>query len=190
NATAGWLDENKIRTSQARLFINCARGSIANEQALLENKSVRGSDFILDVWNNEPVFDDEVAHSAFIGTPHIAGYSLQGKLKATHMVTRALHHHFNLPDPGIDQAPVVEAVTGLRNSSSLTEILNRIHPVQQYYGQFKLLLGLPGDEKMIRFRRLRNDISLRNEFKHMRIQESLLRSNPLLRTLGLKSLSD
>jgi erythronate-4-phosphate dehydrogenase len=73
------------------LIINSARGGVVDERALLDaHAKGRIRDFILDTWEREPVFSDEVASEAFIATPHIAGYSKQAKWKASELVAREM----------------------------------------------------------------------------------------------------
>ncbi len=53
--------------------------------------------FIIDTWNDEPRIDREVLQRALLGTPHIAGYSVQGKAAAAAMIVGALAREFGLP---------------------------------------------------------------------------------------------
>ena len=55
---------------------------------------------VIDVWENEPRIDHRLLDKAFIATPHIAGYSAQGKANATAAVVRAAARHFALPLEG------------------------------------------------------------------------------------------
>jgi erythronate-4-phosphate dehydrogenase len=52
---------------------------------------------VLDVWENEPDIDLELMAKTFLATPHIAGYSTDGKANGTSMVVNSLSNHFNLP---------------------------------------------------------------------------------------------
>ena len=54
------------------------------------------SDAIIDVWENEPNINLTLLNKVFLGTPHIAGYSADGKANATRMSLDALCRHFNL----------------------------------------------------------------------------------------------
>ena len=51
---------------------------------------------MLDVWENEPNIDTELLQMVDIGTPHIAGYSLDGKVVGMIMIYRAACEHFGL----------------------------------------------------------------------------------------------
>ena len=63
------------------VFINAARGKVLDSDALLHAKA-NGivSQAILDVWDPEPQLRADMLAAADIGTPHIAGHSLEGKL--------------------------------------------------------------------------------------------------------------
>lgn len=78
-------------------FINSSRGEIVDTPALktaLSNNKVKT---ILDVWENEPDIDQQVMNMSFISTPHIAGYSTDGKANGTSMIVKALCDFFELP---------------------------------------------------------------------------------------------
>jgi len=79
-------------------FINSSRGEVAETSALRKAlKTGKLSGTILDVWENEPDIDTDLMSSAYIATPHIAGYSTDGKANGTAMVVDTLSRHFNLP---------------------------------------------------------------------------------------------
>ena len=71
-------------------IINTSRGEVIDTQAILSallNDKISGA--IIDVWENEPNINIELLQKVFIGTPHIAGYSIEGKMNATQMVLEA-----------------------------------------------------------------------------------------------------
>jgi len=79
-------------------LINTSRGEVVYSSFLKEAlKEKRLTGAVLDVWENEPFIDPELLPSTFIATPHIAGYSLDGKAMGTAMVVRALSQHYDLP---------------------------------------------------------------------------------------------
>lgn len=78
-------------------FINSSRGEVTNTSSLkkaLQDRKLGGT--VIDVWENEPDIDLELMSKAFIATPHIAGYSTDGKANGTAMVVNSLCTHFNL----------------------------------------------------------------------------------------------
>lgn len=74
-------------------IINASRGAVVNNQEVTKSQHR----YIFDVWENEPNIEQKVLLGATLATPHIAGYSVQGKANATSMVVNALARHFNLP---------------------------------------------------------------------------------------------
>ena len=83
------------------VIINSSRGevvdTIALKEALLQGKL---REVIIDTWEDEPHIDPQLLQRVFIGTPHIAGYSADGKANGTRMSLQAVAHHF-----GVDPSP-------------------------------------------------------------------------------------
>ncbi len=79
------------------LFINTARGPVMDTGAIAEAFD-RGiiKDAIVDVWENEPFLSLSLLEQTFIGTPHIAGYSFDGKARGTAMAVRSVGRFFGL----------------------------------------------------------------------------------------------
>lgn len=97
-ATWHLLDEHFFDGLRGRILINAARGGVVNERALLRAMNDGAvSDVVLDTWENEPHVDEELLRRAFIATPHIAGYSADGKANATRMTLRHVCHFFFRP---------------------------------------------------------------------------------------------
>ena len=88
------LDQLKPNAS----IISAGRGGVINEVALMEKyHQLSGKlNLILDVWADEPNVNFDLLSLADVGTPHIAGYSLQGREKGSLMVYQAFCKHFNL----------------------------------------------------------------------------------------------
>lgn len=79
-------------------LINSSRGEVIETDALKNAlSSDKLSGVVLDVWENEPEIDLELLRQAYISTPHIAGYSIDGKAKGTSQVVQALSLFFGLP---------------------------------------------------------------------------------------------
>jgi erythronate-4-phosphate dehydrogenase len=82
----------------AGVFINTSRGEVVDERALKAAiRSGKLSAAVLDVWSGEPAIDPALAAAVTFGTTHIAGYSVQGKARASSMVMQALAETFDLP---------------------------------------------------------------------------------------------
>jgi erythronate-4-phosphate dehydrogenase len=79
-------------------FFNTSRGEVTDTASLkmsLVSGKLGGA--VIDVWENEPDIDLELMCKTFIATPHIAGYSTDGKANGTAMVVNSLCSFFNLP---------------------------------------------------------------------------------------------
>lgn len=138
-----------------RLFINASRGPVVDNKALLEamERGMTG-DVVLDVWENEPNVDERLLNKVYVGTPHIAGYSAEGKMNATRQVLEAfasfLGYDGKLPLPAM-QPPCPDKVSAPSLANALLQI---------YSPQIDSL-GLK--ENPSAFEELRNNYMLRRE---------------------------
>lgn len=88
------INEQNISLLKANaVLINASRGECVATEATRRNDLI----YITDVWENEPDIDSELLAKSLVATPHIAGYSAQGKANASAMAVQALAHHFDLP---------------------------------------------------------------------------------------------
>jgi erythronate-4-phosphate dehydrogenase len=79
------------------VLINCGRGPVINNQALLDILNERSDlQVVLDVWEPEPDISLELLDKVLLGSPHIAGYSYDGKLNGTEMIYQALCQHLDI----------------------------------------------------------------------------------------------
>lgn len=77
------------------VIINAARGEVVDTVALLAAMAAgQVSEAVIDTWENEPRVDRALLDRAFIATPHIAGYSADGKANGTRMALEAVGRHF------------------------------------------------------------------------------------------------
>lgn len=132
------------------LFINAARGPVSDNAALLPALRQGRIRAAIDCWEGEPHIDAEMLRLASVATFHIAGYSRQGKQRATRMALSAIAAHFGFtPD-----------LSGLEGDytppSDLTP--ERIMADFDPFPIDTLLRSCPEA-----FDRLRNDYELRNE---------------------------
>jgi len=92
---------------EGAVFINTSRGEVVDEAALkMAIRKDKVSDAILDVFKNEPAVDRELLSMLSIATPHIAGYSTDGKANGTAMSVRAVSKFFNLGEDHWEPADV------------------------------------------------------------------------------------
>ncbi|MBR5923883.1 MAG: 4-phosphoerythronate dehydrogenase [Bacteroidales bacterium] len=116
-------------------FINTARGEIVDDNALKCAFSKLGP-VIIDTWNNEPYVDRELIAKATIATPHISGYSYQGKQRATAFAVRSVARFFKLeplyeffPSTELEELEAVRLdLTGL-NQGQITSVFQYNYPI-------------------------------------------------------------
>ncbi|MFZ2340155.1 MAG: 4-phosphoerythronate dehydrogenase PdxB [Bacteroidales bacterium] len=93
------IDANTLdKVNKGAWLINSSRGEVVESDALKEALTgERLAGAVLDVWEKEPEIDIPLMHMAFLATPHIAGYSADGKANGTSMVVNELCRFFDLP---------------------------------------------------------------------------------------------
>lgn len=107
STTRGMASEAFFEKMQpGAIFINAARGEVVDESALLHARPKLGA-LILDTWCNEPDVNPNLIEVCDIATPHIAGYSYQGKQNGTAMAVQAVARHFGI-GALLDFAPQTE----------------------------------------------------------------------------------
>lgn len=116
------------------MIINSARGPVVDNAALIDAlKSGKAGDAAVDCWEGEPDVSRELLELAVVATPHIAGYSRQGKIRATAMAVEAFCRHFNLPvvrpaekvPADIPHSPTLAMITESYDPAVDTEALRR-----------------------------------------------------------------
>ena len=102
DATFHLFDESRLATMRPdQILINSSRGEVVDNQALkqaLKAHALKAG--VLDVWEGEPELDRELIGLLDITTPHIAGYSADGKANGTTMSVQTVARHLGLPLTG------------------------------------------------------------------------------------------
>lgn len=87
-------EEQFAAMAPGKIIINAARGPVTDTGALKEYVTKKRGVAIIDTWEGEPDIDRELLRLVRTGTPHIAGYSLEGKQRATRMALTHLEDYF------------------------------------------------------------------------------------------------
>ncbi len=131
-------------------FINTSRGEVVDEKALKNAiASGRLDSTVLDVWENEPLIDRELLEKVDIATPHIAGYSVDGKANGTKMSIRSLSRFFDLgldnwsadslPEP--PDSKIILNAAGKDKESVMSEAVLRTYNVLDDDANFRKSIG-------------------------------------------------
>jgi erythronate-4-phosphate dehydrogenase len=127
-------------------LLNSSRGEVVDTEALreaLQGGHLGGS--VLDVWENEPAPDPEIISLTTLGTPHIAGYSLDGKANGTARIVRALATCFGLPltdwfpgDAILTRDMTIPLIRKQEsNQQDILEIMNSTYDIKTDHQRFK-----------------------------------------------------
>lgn len=159
------------------IVFNSSRGAVVDNAALkaaLAQGHVRAA--VLDVWEGEPTPDLELVAAAAIATPHIAGYSFDGKVNGTRQVYGALCRALGrLPE--WDPAPLLpppdcpELMVDPRRACAVFEAVNTVYDISADDARMRGILSQEGREAQAAwFDRLRKEYPRRREFFNTRVQ--------------------
>ncbi len=114
------------------ILINSARGAVVEEAALLADLAKSHRPVVLDVFEFEPEITESLLSAVALVTPHIAGYSLEGKAKGTQMIYQAFCQYFQLAHTKdyrsqLPQQP--DYFSGLSLTDALAQYLPQIYPI-------------------------------------------------------------
>jgi len=142
------------------IFINAARGEVVDEEAFRLALPKFGAT-VIDTWNNEPNINVDLVDLVDIATPHIAGYSYQGKQMGTAMAVRAVAHHFGIeqlydffPADEPDHEPVLLDLKG-KNHGQIAAVFQYNYPIFTDDFRFRM--------EPEKFERLRSEYQYRRE---------------------------
>lgn len=178
DTTLHLFDRRRIGAmKRGAILFNTSRGAVVETAALaaaLADGRISGA--VLDVWEGEPRIEPELLRLSALGTSHIAGYSLDGKVNAVGLVRAALcAWHGTTPawNPAADIPPApVPAVTlcpGETVERSLERAVKAAYDVELDDRNLRGMLDLPEAERWPYFMRLRTGYRIRREFAATRV---------------------
>lgn len=144
------------------LFINTARGEVVDEPSLIRAIPHLGA-VIIDTWNNEPYVNPTLVEMVDIATPHIAGYSYQGKQNGTALAVRALARFFGFeplyeyfPETPLAELEAIKLNLKGKSQGEIASVLSYNYPI--FTDDFMFRMNPAG------FENLRLNYSYRREF--------------------------
>lgn len=167
---------NKVTLSLLKpncILLNTGRGAVIDNQALLdfvENHPKHLAAIVLDVWEGEPLINARLIPHVMLVTPHIAGYSLEGRTRGTEQVYQALCQFLAQPPQHqlMDFLPVNSSViTALPNENlwlMLSKVLQAAYPIFNDDQQLRATMQLPETERALAFDLLRKHYWPRRQF--------------------------
>jgi erythronate-4-phosphate dehydrogenase len=160
------------------VFINASRGGVVDSGALkaaIQSERLRA--VVLDVWEDEPNIDTKLLKMVDIGTPHIAGYSLDGKIAGMIMIYKSVCEYIGLqPEFKIEDFLPEPAVPELKmdsdNENEQEAILNavrKIYSIERDDMKLRQILEEPEEKRGAFFDNLRKNYPVRREFQNTMI---------------------
>jgi erythronate-4-phosphate dehydrogenase len=177
--TLNFFDEKRLsKMKRGSILINTSRGEVVDEPALksaLKKGHLSGA--VLDVWAKEPDTDKETLELVDIGTPHIAGYSYDGKVKGTKMVFDAICEFFSIDkewkiDLPPSEIPYIDKTFGKNDcfTEIIAEVVFSVYNIEKDDRSMRKILNLHGKEKGKFFDGLRANYWRRREFFNTRLK--------------------
>jgi erythronate-4-phosphate dehydrogenase len=170
-------DQQLSELTPGCILFNAARGSVIDNQALsslLEQR--KDLTVFLDTWEGEPSIDMKLLSQVDFGSPHIAGYSYEGKLRGTQMILDACcayfdtSSHWNMQDH-LPQKQTIELQSAVATEAEIINaILQQHYPVQQDYQRLQALAELESCEQAKAFDQLRKNYPVRYEYSQYQIE--------------------
>ncbi len=181
------------RLKPGTILVNSSRGAVVSEADLIEGiRSKKLSEVILDVYEGEPVLNPELHELLSLATPHIAGYSLDGKANGTGMAVRAISKFFGLGvdewEPSSITPPEQSQLLGDAASGDLYELL---------WDLYRQSYDITADDSRLRehpeaFESLRGNYPLRREPQaySVRLFQGYKEIEGIIEALGFSMLAD
>jgi len=195
DATHHMIGEGLLRRlKRSVILLNTSRGSVADTAALKAICAAgRFGALVLDVWENEPNIDLELLKAVDIATPHIAGYSYDGKVNGTRMILEAFCRHFGLqrmwdPSPLMPppETPRIRLPAGVDAQQAIRYATRAAYDIEADDARLRAISEKPADARAAYFKSLRKNYPIRREFPQTTVElesaDTQIRS--ALETLG------
>ena len=196
DATAHLFDDQRFsRVKKGAVLLNTSRGAVVETAALKRAlQEQRLSAALIDVWENEPSIDAELLSQAALGTAHVAGYSIEGKLTAVRMIRKAAFDYFSISsdwDPARHLAPPKDSEITVdarvsESEAALRDIVRQVYDIDEDDRRLREMLALAPERRAAYYSSLRTGYRFRREFSNFTVhlrpeQKSLM---PTLSALG------
>jgi erythronate-4-phosphate dehydrogenase len=180
------------------LFINAARGSVCDYDALLDAKAGGAvSQMVLDVWTPEPAFRTDVLKMADLASPHIAGHSYEGKINGTIACYNELCNFFEIPKtwniaaslPAPEKPSLEIDCRGLTDEEALHDIIQQLYDIETDDKLIRTAALNSEIDRAKKFDALRKNYRMRREFMNTEVKASNARDSLIkkIKAMGFKA---
>ena len=166
------------RMKPGAVLLNTCRGAVLDGAAVLNpTPGTRHPELILDVWEGEPDISSDLVAATALGTPHIAGYSYDGKVNGTTQVYQAACKAIGTTAdwdarpllPPSPHATLSLDATGRDDEEVLREAALTVYDIEADDRRLRAIADLPANERGAYFDRLRKEYPQRREFQNSTI---------------------
>jgi erythronate-4-phosphate dehydrogenase len=166
------IDEELLsRRPPGGVLINASRGAVADSDALVVHFSRRkDQQLVLDVWEGEPDIREDLLVLTALGSPHIAGYSYDGKVKGMTMLYQALCEFLGIKAGWSAASFLVQDREPLRfddspsQTTKLDQLVRRCYDIRLDDQNLRGVIKTPKEERGRYFDSLRKSYRVRREF--------------------------
>ena len=160
-------------------FLNSSRGGVVENTAIkkaLVSGKLAGA--VLDVWENEPDIDLELLEKVDIATPHIAGYSYDGKIAGMFMIYEACCEFFGVEKESRISSFLPEPIVSYVNVSTvrgsvervMRDVVSRVYAIKNDDQDMRKITRQRCDQRCAYFDLLRKNYPMRREFQNTEIR--------------------
>ena len=188
------LNENNLKKIKSgTVIINTSRGAVIDNIALLSESIKKEFNLILDVWENEPSINSDLLAKTKIATPHIAGYSFEGKVNGTKMIYNSLCKFLNVDSAWEPKLPQIEGKDlqlsdGKSSEEKLFKLFSSIYDIENDDARLREISKHKLIEQGGYFDLLRKSYPVRREFSNftVHISEKERHLKPVLENFRFK----
>ncbi len=166
------IDGEKLSSLKSgTILINASRGQVIDNSLLVKFIKEKSLLVNLDVWENEPDINIDLLNQVCIATPHIAGYSLEGKINGTVVIYNALCSFLKVKpmwNPIFQKVGENEII--INYNGKLTATLNNIfksaYAIKEDDNRMRIIENLDKKDRSAYFDKLRKEYPFRREFSN------------------------
>ncbi|MDZ7625283.1 MAG: 4-phosphoerythronate dehydrogenase [Ignavibacteriaceae bacterium] len=169
------LNENNLKMiGENAIIINTSRGAVIDNTSLLNETIRKNFNLILDVWEEEPLVNINLLAKTKIATPHIAGYSYEGKVNGTKIIYDALCKFTNTKPEWSPELPPInrkdlQLSAGKSDEEKLYKLFSSIYKIEEDDARLREISNYKLNEQAGYFDLLRKTYPVRREFSNFTV---------------------
>jgi len=186
------LDEKKIKSMKdGIILINASRGPVIDNTALSSLIDRKRLNVVLDVWEHEPEVNITLLNQTLIASPHIAGYSLEGKVNGTYLIYKNFCDFLGeaptwQPTLAIPENSLIEAEENKSDEETLDFIFSKVYQIRRDDKKMRHLNELDAKLRPSYFDLMRKEYPYRREFNNYLVKNTSKQLKKILEAFRFK----